>query len=64
MGTAEVHGDHGRLIATYRTPGWFGPAAWESNRSLLMLTHGARKTAVVRCKSSACERASKLIDIP
>jgi hypothetical protein len=64
MGTAQVHGDHGRLIARYRTPGWFGPATWESNRSLLMLTNGTRKTAVVRCKSGTCERASKLVDTP
>jgi hypothetical protein len=60
----SVHGDHGRLFASYRTNGWFGSGSWERDRSLLIETYGSDRAAIVRCEPKACERASKLIDTP
>ena len=62
VGQLSMHGDHGRRLATYRTPGSFGPSSWEGNRSVLIATYGAKKAAIVRCGVDACERASERID--
>ncbi|WP_180936457.1 hypothetical protein [Nocardioides ungokensis] len=61
VGQLSMYTDHGRRLATYRTPGSFGPGAWESNRSVLITAYGTRKTAIVRCGVDACERASEQI---
>jgi len=61
VGRLSTYTDHGRRLATYRTPGSFGPGSWESNRSVLVTAYGTRKTAIVRCGVDACERASEQI---
>ena len=43
----------GRLLAHYRTAGWFGAIDWESARALLLDTNGAEKSATVRCVVAA-----------
>jgi hypothetical protein len=58
----RVHRDRGRHLATYRTPGRFGAATWETARSVLVLTYGTTKTAIVRCEGDSCERASERVD--
>ena len=64
IGRVYVHRDHGRRITSYRSAYSFGRLEWESNRSLLMVAHGARKVALVRCVVDDCERASKRMDSP
>ena len=64
MGRLQLHGDHGRLIATYDTPGYFGRASFETNRAVLIQTYGTEKAAIVRCVVGDCERASRRIATP
>lgn len=64
LSQVSVRGDHGHLVARYRSSGSFGPLTWERDRSLLLVTYGAKKSAVVRCEAGACERASALVDTP
>ena len=54
----------GRLVAHYRTAGWFGTLAWESATALLLDTNGTVKSATVRCVVADCERASRLRPVP
>jgi hypothetical protein len=61
LGTVAVHGQRGRRIAAYRSTGWFGPVAWESDHDVLLATYGARRTAIVRCRTDECERASRRV---
>ena len=65
IGPADVwlHRIHGRVLAHYVT-GWFGPLSWESDRALLLNTNGRQKSAMVRCRIAACERASALQSVP
>ena len=60
----QVHRHHGRLLASYDTPGSFGRAAFETNRAVLIEAMGTKKTAIVRCRPGDCERASRRIDSP
>ena len=64
LSQVSMYGDHGRLLARYRSSGTFGPVTWEGDRSLLLVTYGAKKSAIVRCEPDACERASKRVDTP
>lgn len=61
LSQVTVHRDNGRLIGRYRSAGTFDRVEWEGNRSLLMVTRGTRKAAVVRCRADDCERASRLV---
>jgi len=54
----------GRLLAHYRTAGWFGAVDWESATALLLDTNGSAKSATVRCVVADCERASRLRPVP
>ena len=54
----------GRLVAHYRTAGWFGTLAWETATALLLDTNGTVKSATVRCVVADCERASRLRPVP
>lgn len=47
----------GTRLATYNTY-WFGAISWESPRTMLLETHGRRKTATVRCHHGDCENAT------
>ena len=58
----RVHRTGGTLLARYTTSGWFGALTWESGRALLLDTHGAQKSALVRCELAHCERVSALRD--
>lgn len=58
----RVHRTGGGLLARYTTSGWFGALTWETGRALLLDTHGAKKSALVRCELARCERASALRD--
>ncbi|MGZ4445444.1 MAG: hypothetical protein ACXVEC_02110 [Nocardioides sp.] len=62
VGQVAVHGQHGRLLATYRSSGAFGPVSFEDARTVLLPTYGPSKAAIVRCLGASCERASGLID--
>lgn len=64
LSKVSVHGDRGRLFASYRSSGTFGSVTWEGDRSLLLVTYGTKKSAIVRCEPDGCERASKRIDTP
>ena len=57
--TFAVHRANGRRVVTYRAAGTFGQAAWETNRRVLLSTYGSTKGAIVRCRDTACERATK-----
>lgn len=52
----------GQRLATYEVKGWFGEVSFETPTALLLETHGKRKTAVVRCTDTGCERAGELSD--
>jgi hypothetical protein len=58
-GRLQLRRGGGRLVATYHTY-YFGEALWETGAVPLMLTHGKKQTAWVRCAVDACERASEL----
>ncbi|WP_109509894.1 hypothetical protein [Nocardioides speluncae] len=58
-GVTHVRTGAGRLLATYRAEA-FGRVQWETNRALLMETHGRTRAATIRCTPTACNRASKL----
>jgi hypothetical protein len=60
----SVHAIHGRLLASYRAPAWFGIGTWETNREVLIPTTGTKETAIVRCRLDTCERATERIDSP
>ncbi len=62
FGKVSVHGGHGRLIVSYRSPGAFEGEAWETNHTVLLTTYGIKKSAIVRCQVDVCERATELID--
>lgn len=64
LAQVAVHGQHGRSLARYRTSGWFGSTGWETNRDVLLVTYGVKKSAVVRCEDDSCERASHRFDTP
>lgn len=60
----QVRRGDGRLLATYRAR-QFGFVEWESRRSVLLETVGAKVTAAVRCRPGhGCERASRLHQQP
>jgi hypothetical protein len=48
----------GTRLATYESTGWFTTLGWESPSTLLLETHGRRRTATVRCTLSDCENAT------
>lgn len=48
----------GTRLATYDSTGYFGAFSWESPNTLLLDTHGRRKSATVRCTRAACENAT------
>jgi len=50
----------GKTIGSYEVHGWFEELVFESPSTLLLDTHGPRKTAVVRCTAASCERAGDL----
>jgi hypothetical protein len=58
-GQVQLRRIGGRLLASYSTY-YFGDVLWESDNTLLMLAHGKRRTAWVRCTADDCERTSKL----
>ncbi len=62
IGSLQVHGDHGRAIASYDIDGSLGQSTFETNRAVLIQAFGAKKTAIVRCVVATCERASRRID--
>lgn len=49
-----------RPLVTFKTAGWFDHPAWETNRAVLVETHGRDWTATVRCTMTWCSRASRL----
>ncbi|WP_109509896.1 hypothetical protein [Nocardioides speluncae] len=49
----------GRALVTYKTS-WFGAIEWETNRALLLETHGQTWTATVRATATTVNRATKL----
>lgn len=58
-GQVQLRKGGGRIVAKYHTY-YFGEVLWETDTTPLMLTHGKRKTAWVRCDVGTCERASGL----
>jgi hypothetical protein len=50
----------GREVASYDAPLYFGMVTWETSRALLLETNGPKRAALVRCRGTDCERASKL----
>jgi len=50
----------GREVASYDAPLYFGLVTWETSRALLMETNGPKRSALVRCRGTDCERASRL----
>ncbi len=64
IGSLQVRGDHGRLIATYDIDGSLGRSTFETNRAVLIQAYGVKKSAIVRCVVGTCERASRRIDAP
>jgi hypothetical protein len=57
----QVRRVHGRLVRTFRAPGFFGFTEWEGNRAVLLQPVGPTYTAAVRCvPTGGCERASRL----
>ncbi|GAA2116450.1 hypothetical protein [Nocardioides bigeumensis] len=54
----------GRRLVTYDAPYYFGMVTWERARTLLLQTHTTKRTALVRCVRTECERASKLGPAP
>lgn len=49
----------GRALVSFKTS-WFGEIKWETNRALLLDTHGRNWTATVRVTATAVDRASAL----
>lgn len=64
VGSLQVHGDHGRLLASYDIAGSFGLSTWETGRAMLVQAYGTKKAAIVRCELGDCERASRRVDAP
>lgn len=60
----EVHAADGELLDTYRAAYAVGTVSWEDDHSLLLVTHGTRKSTIARCEGDTCERASRLVDAP
>lgn len=58
-GVRRLRSGTGTLLATFRSEA-FGPVQWETNRALLLETHGRTSAATIRCTPSSCNRASKL----
>ncbi|MBB6628177.1 hypothetical protein H5V45_12680 [Nocardioides sp. KIGAM211] len=60
IGQLEVHGATGRKLVTYRTPGFFDAAAWETNQALLLTVQERDGSGVtlVRAQGTDLERAS------
>lgn len=57
----QVRDAHGRLLRTYRAPGYFGFVEWESNSRVLLQPVGRTYVAAVRCApAGGCLRASRL----
>jgi hypothetical protein len=59
-GWVAVRGSTGHKFGAYTVNGWFGAIEFETTTAVLLETHGARKTATVRCTDTGCERASDL----
>lgn len=60
----SVRRDTGRKLVGYRVAEWFGRVDFESDRALLLEASGRTKQAVVRCKGTACERATRTRPTP
>lgn len=54
----------GREEAAYVAPFFFGDIVWEGNRKLLLETNARRRSALVRCAGTTCQRASKIGPAP
>jgi hypothetical protein len=54
----------GRRTVTYDAPYYFGMIHWETPRALLLQTVTTQRTALVRCRRTDCERASRLSPAP
>jgi hypothetical protein len=61
----DVRTAAGKAVGKYNVKnGWFGQLEFESADTLLLETSGPHKTATVRCKATACERASEPTKTP
>ncbi|MGN0065991.1 MAG: hypothetical protein ACI379_17280 [Nocardioides sp.] len=65
IGPSEVYTRtlDGTLTARYRTS-WFGEIRYESPATVLLEANGRRKSALVRCTTTACENATDPVDVP
>lgn len=66
IGTADVllRTITGRGLVHYSISGHFGRIWWETPTKLLLESFGPAKTAIVRCKSVLCDRATRLVPTP
>lgn len=59
--TIEYRNGTGAVLARWKTPGWFDEQriAWESRRQPVIVAHGTKRAAWVRCDLERCENASR-----